>query len=1388
MKLRSLLLTLLTAFAAIPLAAQLENGKIYRFVNKADTNIALSAATARSVYGTQYDAENYSQLWMAETHPNAGAAWSLRNLGNGLYLTPRGTSTVWTFSASPSNSTILYCVNVGDYYTMNKYNNVSNSESMHYATSQGGAVVGWNTSADATLWTIQEVTIDEATLNANWAELDAFTASLTDEKQAEYTVALENLFSDKACTVLKKTFASEAAIEADADYQALSSDLQAMVKKVYSGDWSENNFDSSKPGWSSEYGKRYRVQSIEPYSIAGEITSWLGINAHANMDNPTGIFGNYRQHVYLLVEGEIKDGAELYAGTIKGHGLLDTYENGIELHEGLNVLPFYGDKNAIYINYVVHTYDPTTNTFPHKLSEYDNLKIHIVGGNINGFYNGMGDHLWGEPDDDTDWQYIEDRACLESATIVGQYQILHFRMEESITYELTNDEGVVTGYATDKGMSYYLPNNILVPAGTPSNKKVATMLEAWDRVHMSEWATMGLLSKAQMDSVNALYPRYDQNWQKAGNIYDYNDYMYELQNGRDYSEYINHHGIALGTFSGYMSGGWRNCNYHHNTMGSIIGEIATNSGSAWGPGHEIGHQHQTAMNLRGLTEVTNNLFSNVAVWYMGLGTSRINGSEGSLERLNKSYQENVNFLFHHHDNGSQNLWTQTHLYYKLWLYYHLLGNNTAFFPRLYELCRQTPLQNAYNCNGTQTLMRFYKHVCDAAGEDLTEFFRAHGFFVTMDNMERGDYSTGIYTQTQAEVDAAIASVKAKGYKENIVPLFVNDCVATPSYGHDGKTKRSYWDPETESGLNAKVGMYTTCIDTTQQATGYLYNVTNGNVSILYDNTSTGAIGFIIYNGDDLVAFTSNYNVEIPVGLSDVKIYAVQPNGEKVELLSAAEAGDPVQQRTALRAALTSASTLLTKVATSKNDIGYFYDYAVEYLSSLYDSALASYNNEDMSEHTYGQWATLLNTEISRLVKDKHAIVAIKETNVYTLANNNSKSYYLAYYNNALKAANSSQVASNSDYRRWEFVSAGEENTYYMKNVGSGLYITEIAYNENATITSTIAASAAKFVANYNGDGTVSFSLKDDNNASLYCNSDYSITGNKMSENRAKWVVKLVKDNATPAEQAQLEELIGTAERTIEEVGYFDENDSLIVNNDVLPLTGKLGELMSDLDEAYLSASENKDTAIDLLLHIDNLNEALTALDGTYILTPTSSHEGPITWYYIKNIDENKYCTVDTVKTTKAYKTAVNLGDLDADNRHYWWAFIATGNENEYEVYNAATKAYLYTTNLGGGTMKADGAEDASAYLITPDTETIGLIINEGSKYWTANQGYTKVRAGNNRWKIEKICTEDGNLTGIEEIIGDEQVVEGIYDLTGRRIEEITVPGIYIVNGKKMLIK
>lgn len=52
------------------------------------------------------------------------------------------------------------------------------------------------------------------------------------------------------------------------------------------------------------------------------------------------------------------------------------------------------------------------------------------------------------------------------------------------------------------------------------------------------------------------------------------------------------------------------------------------------------------------------------------------------------------------------------------------------------------------------------------------------------------------------------------------------------------------------------------------------------------------------------------------------------------------------------------------------------------------------------------------------------------------------------------------------------------------------------------------------------------------------------------------------------------------------------------------------------------------------------------------------------------------------------------------------------------------------------------------------------------------------------WVLEEVVKD----TGIENVDSDDVVVDGVYDLTGRRVNAIVSPGIYIIGGKKMLVK
>ena len=51
-----------------------------------------------------------------------------------------------------------------------------------------------------------------------------------------------------------------------------------------------------------------------------------------------------------------------------------------------------------------------------------------------------------------------------------------------------------------------------------------------------------------------------------------------------------------------------------------------------------------------------------------------------------------------------------------------------------------------------------------------------------------------------------------------------------------------------------------------------------------------------------------------------------------------------------------------------------------------------------------------------------------------------------------------------------------------------------------------------------------------------------------------------------------------------------------------------------------------------------------------------------------------------------------------------------------------------------------------------------------------------------------VMAVNGNVTSVSEVVGDDVEVKGVYDLVGRKLKQISSPGVYIVNGKKTFVK
>ena len=135
--------------------------------------------------------------------------------------------------------------------------------------------------------------------------------------------------------------------------------------------------------------------------------------------------------------------------------------------------------------------------------------------------------------------------------------------------------------------------------------------------------------------------------------------------------------------------------------------------------------------------------------------------------------------------------------------------------------------------------------------------------------------------------------------------------------------------------------------------------------------------------------------------------------------------------------------------------------------------------------------------------------------------------------------------------------------------------------------------------------------------------------------------------------------------------------------------------------------------------------------------------------------------------------------------------IVKANAGDYTfAYSKETPATV-TGNLLEGTV-ADKSIEGEAYVLGKVDGVIGLYkakMTDGQWLNNANKAYlpASVVSASAQGAASFSFRFGEGTTGVENVEVENEV-KAIYDLTGRRVEEITAPGIYIVNGKKTLVK
>lgn len=290
--------------------------------------------------------------------------------------------------------------------------------------------------------------------------------------------------------------------------------------------------------------------------------------------------------------------------------------------------------------------------------------------------------------------------------------------------------------------------------------------------------------------------------------------------------------------------------------------LNTGAGKLWAPGHEFGHNHQKLINMSGMTEVSNNLFSNQILFEYGKSTSRGGGQESAVSTLARKHTTKTFWP----DYGT---WGCTQMFFKLYLYYHAAKNDTTFFPRLFAALQKNPMTRRAMASGKtygeEDYLRFALTASKVANEDLSDFFEYYGFFVPVTNRIIGDYSNTNMTTTQAMIDSVKAEMRKlpkTAASRNLI--FISDHIRkSPSIAKDarpGEMRQDYtW--EDAVGRQGEFGQWEDFKKGSQLAPqGSLsYAVLNADSSITYhvDNTNYGVVGIKVYDRRDSLVYIAN---------------------------------------------------------------------------------------------------------------------------------------------------------------------------------------------------------------------------------------------------------------------------------------------------------------------------------------------------------------------------------------------------------------------------------------------------------------------------------------------------------------------------------------------------
>lgn len=602
----------------------------------------------------------------------------------------------------------------------------------------------------------------------------------------------ETYFDDAACTQLKAEYLamSDSALTVAMTEGGMPSFMVEIALKLKNENW-------------AKYEKDFRIHSYKAFSDANYWNNKMKSTGGSYMGNPTGIYTGNLEKLYVFVDSDIPADATLYIAGCSGNHLLSGATNGTQLKKGANIID--GARNALY--YILYTAD--TKSMTKTLDEWPEIKIHIQGGTVNGYYDVA-------RKSDADYKALLNGATHELFTVKSEHALFNF---QTAAYK------EVWPKTIDRSIEWF------------------DSLTVWQQELMGYCASVA-------NGKRNYYPHNLSGGEAIAPLF-YNNPNFAIQGDANSAGYAN-------------SSTYRTM---YNSVECIRNsfDVSRDNMDEWCAGHECGHNNQGTINLEACAEASNNLFANLGRFLFGRNIS----SGTSLDFTMKEYAQDINY-------SVRNLDARLRMYYVLYLYFHQAKKNTSFYPELFKALRNDPLKLYNNASvyGREGSLKFVRKVCEVAQEDLSDFFRAYGFFVPVKNLKIEDYGNYTMTVTQANIDKTIAEISK--YPKNRTLLFIEDRVKdvlrNGLFSNEGEKRNGH----EKIGQYGDLGQFTDYLPGACEPSSYTYTQSDS----LYSMQGSGGIGFLMLDKDSNFVYASNsLNFCIPSSITtEFTIYSVDADG------------------------------------------------------------------------------------------------------------------------------------------------------------------------------------------------------------------------------------------------------------------------------------------------------------------------------------------------------------------------------------------------------------------------------------------------------------------------------------------------------------------------------